>query len=78
MYLPKWMFILQYIENEVLNQMSIKYNISYSYLCRIIKKMENENLIKTELDGRIKKINLTEKGKKLKKHSKQILNEFDR
>lgn len=78
-------FILRYLEeneNKVITQKDIELNfgITRSTTSTVLSLMEDKELIVREImpnDNRVKKIIITEKGKKINKDIKNEINEFE-
>jgi len=68
LHLPKWVYILQTINNgfnKNLLRISIKLDITYSHFFKIICEFEKKKLLTRTKEGRIQVVELTEKGKRI-------------
>jgi len=79
-YFPLFLIVLKEIENnKPMNglQLSVKCNVSYSYINNLQKSLSDNKLIEIiKLDGRSNNLVLTEKGKRVVFAFNQILEEL--
>lgn len=78
-FFPKWVKIVVGISDEKSEtfplKLSRKYNVTYSHITKIIQSLEKKNIITTQRgikNARTKFVYLTEKGKTIAEHLKQI------
>jgi len=68
-----WMKLIIHVEKSSLSTLSKKINCSYTYLRKVIQKLEKEGFIQRKKEGRIVKNMLTEKGREVQQHVKRTL-----
>jgi len=76
LYVPKWMLILCYADQENSTRLARHLNITYSHVSKTMKLLETKKYIKRKKKtGREFRTEYTKKGEKLRSHCEAILAE---
>ena len=67
-----WMKVLMNHDKKNISKLARHIDVTYSHVYELVKELEEKGIFKVTVNGREKNIELTKKGKKLKKSVNEI------